>query len=319
MRPRLLIAEPDRFSQSALESLQQWSEVVLRNIKTFELVDAFHSFDIIWIRLGHHIRENMLSNHIRCRILAIPVTGLNHIDLQACLSAGIQVVSLKGETGFLMDIRATAELTIGLTLTLLRHIPEASRSVQEGIWDRNSFPGRELFQKTAGIIGMGRLGTIVAGYFKAFGMKVVGYDPFASFSENLAKPMACMETLLETADVVSVHVDYHPGTHNLLNRDKLSLMKPESVLINTSRGGIIDEEALLQGLRNGTPGAAALDVLNGEPLIDASHPMVEYARANTNLIITPHIGGNTPESFQKTEFFIAKKVRQEWHRIVNPN
>ena len=314
-RPKLLIAEPKRFSQTALEKLEKWSDVTQKTIHACELRDAFCDFDVIWIRLGFSITKELISENTRCSILAVPATGLNHIDLDACASAGIQIVSLKGESEFLKDVRATAELTIGLTLALMRRIPQASRSVEDGHWERDLFPGRELYRKTAGIIGVGRLGTIVAGYFKALGMNVIGYDPYAVFPKDVAEPVSSIEKVLAKADVVSVHVTYHPGTRHLLDHKAFSHLKPGAYLINTSRGGVIDGASLLEALVSGKLAGAALDVLEDEPDISLNHPLITYARRHHNLIITPHIGGHTPESFEKTECFIAAKVRKTWNQI----
>ena len=140
----------------------------------------------MWFRLAHRIDKSFFEQPVRLRVLATPVTGLDHIDLEACRGHGVRVVSLKGEVEFLKSIRATAELTIALTLALLRQIPEAASSVEAGHWNRDAFRGRELFGRTAGLVGVGRLGTIVAGYLRAFGMEVLGYDPRPDFPHEAA-------------------------------------------------------------------------------------------------------------------------------------
>lgn len=250
----------------------------------------------------------MLPSSPRCRILATPVTGLDQIDLQACRERGIEVVSLHGEVEFLRGVRATAELTIALTLALLRHLPDASRAAARGIWNRDLFAGRELFGKTAGIVGMGRLGSIVAGYFLAFGMNVLGFDIRNDFPSGAARRVDSLRRLLPLCDVVSLHVSYGPESRGLMGRAEITKMKPGAVLINTSRGGVLDEAALLEALEEGRLGGAALDVVKGEPDVRPSHPLLRYARRHSNLIVVPHIGGRTSESFEKTELFLARKV-----------
>jgi len=311
-KPSLLIAEPDRFSSKALEALRAWAEVTLARTSAEEFRDAFRQFDLIWFRLAHQITAAHLGAGLRCRILATPVTGLDHIDLEACERAGVKVVSLRGETEFLKDIRATAELTVALALALIRRLPAAAQSVVNGLWDRDQFQGAEFFGKTAGIVGMGRLGTIVAGYFRAFGMKVLGNDPHCSFPDSVAQPVKSLDDLLARSDLISLHVNFHPGTRHLINRDTLSRVKPGAILINTSRGGVVDEAALLETLQSGRLAGAALDVVEGEPAAGASHPLLAYARAHDNLLLTPHLGGNTRESFEKTEVFLADRVRKVW-------
>jgi D-3-phosphoglycerate dehydrogenase len=312
MRPRLLITEPSNFSDKALAALRQWADVESTSVTVDRLRSAFEAFDIVWIRLGVRVVADLVRRPVRCRVLAVPATGLDHIDVESCEKAGISVVSLRGESEFLREVRATAELTVGLVLALIRRIPQAHESVLSGKWERDLFQGHELYGKTIGIIGMGRLGRIVAGYFKAFGMDVVGYDPRVSLPLEIARQVATIEDAVSSADYVSVHVNYYEGTRHLISRDVLAAMKQGSILINTSRGQVVDQMALLEALRAGHLAGAAVDVLDGEPEIGEDHPLVAYARGNPRVLITPHIGGNTMESFEKTEVFIAEKIRQVW-------
>lgn len=307
---RILVAEPEDFSARAADVLRQVGEVELRRVPADAVVDALRAYDVFWFRLGYQMRASLLPERPRCRMLATPVTGLDHIDLEACRARGIRVVSLRGETDFLRTVRATAEFTLGLALALLRRVPVAFQSVCAGHWTRDPFRGRELFGKTAGLVGMGRLGTLVAGYLRALGMDVVGYDPRPDFPAAAARRAASLTEVLATADLVSLHVSYGPTTRHLIGRTELSAMKPGAVLINTSRGGVVDEAALLDALVDGRLAGAALDVLEGEPGIGADHPLVVYARSHDNLIVVPHIGGNTWESFEKTEVFLAGRVVQ---------
>jgi D-3-phosphoglycerate dehydrogenase len=311
-RPKLLIAETDGFSPSVLEALEAWAEVHPDPVAPGRLGAALGEYDIVWTKLAHRLAAADFPEQGRCRILAIPATGLDHIDLEACERAGIRVASLRGEVEFLRDVRATAEHALALALALLRRLPAAHRSVVQGAWDRDAFRGRELYGKTVGLVGMGRLGSIVAGYCRAFGMAVQGYDPRPDFPGELARRCDSLAELMSTSDVISLHVAYHAGTRHLIDAEHLALVRRSAVLINTSRGGVIDDAALLAALVDGRLSGAALDVVAGEPDVGAGHPLVRYARAHDNLILTPHIGGNTVESVAKTEAFIAEKVRQMW-------
>ncbi len=305
---RILIAEPQDFSPRAVSILQQVGQVDLRECDSRDLKQALQDYDVFWFRLAHRISREILEGDIRCRILATPVTGIDHIDLEACAERGIRVACLRGEYEFLKKVRATAELTIALTLALLRHIPKAASSVEDGTWNRDLFRGRELFEKTAGVVGMGRLGNIVAGYFRTFGMRVIGFDPRPDFPLDVAERAESLHELLEQSDVVSIHVNYEEATRHLFRREHFERMKNSSVLINTSRGGIVDDEAMLWALDTGQIAGAALDVLDGEPHITASHSVIEYSRNHSNVLVVPHIGGNTEESFVKTETFLALRV-----------
>jgi len=318
MSLRILIAEPLDFSPQAVRVLESVADVTLQSTERDGLGAALREFDVIWFRLAHRIDRplldiSLLDGPLRCRMLVTPVTGLDHIDLEACADHGIRVLSLRGETQFLNQVRATAELTLALSLALLRRLPAASDSAKTGVWNRDLFRGHELFGKTAGLVGVGRLGSLVAGYFGALGMTVLGYDPRPDFPTSLARRASSLGELLRESDLVSLHVSYSAATRHLIGRDCLNQMPSGAVLINTSRGGVVDEMALLDALRHGRIAGAALDVLDGEPNITPDHPLLAYARQHDNLLIVPHIGGNTVESFAKTEMFLAHKVVEALH------
>jgi D-3-phosphoglycerate dehydrogenase len=315
VRPKILIAEPLDFSPAALETLRTAGDVELRACGRRELAAAFGQYDVIWFRLAHRIDADLLGAKPHCRILATPVTGLDHIDLAACEKRGVRVMSLRGETEFLKNVRATAELTIGLTIGLMRNITAAHAAARRGEWDRDRFRGRELFGRTVGIVGMGRLGTLVAGYLRAFGTRVIGYDPRHDFPDEAAQRIDRLDDLLAISDIVVLLVKYDESTRNLMGSHEFAAMKSGAVLINVARGGVVDERALLAALESGRLAGAALDVLSGEPAISADHPIVAYSRKHDNVLLTPHIGGNTLESFEKTENFLAEKVAQALARI----
>lgn len=300
-----------------IAELSDFSAAVLSNLAVnFELVsfqpDAslkaiLQNVDIFWFRLGYKINRDVLDESSRCKYIVTPVTGIDHIDEEWCRQLNITIISLRGETEFLRNIRATAEHTIALTLALYRNICSAVNETSHGNWDRDKFRGHELYGKKAGIIGYGRLGKIVADYFAAFGCEVGYYDIVTSESTANLTIYTSLNDLLKVSDIVTLHVNYSHNNHNFFDAACFLSMKPASILINTSRGGLIDENALLQALNEGCIYGAALDVLYGEPNIE-NHPLIRYAQNHSNLIITPHIGGNTFESFEKTEHFIAQKL-----------
>ncbi len=307
---RILVAEPDDFSPEAHAFLTSHADVTLAHPTSEELAAGFRDFDAVWIRLGYRISAEMLAEATRCRVLACPATGTDHIDLQACRERGIRVVNLKGETEFLRTIRATAELTIALVLALMRHVPAAANAVLRGEWNRDAFRGRELAGKSVGLVGVGRLGMLVAEMLSSFGVDVLGYDVRPDIPTSVRR-CGSLGELLAASDIVSLHVSYDHSTHHMIGPKELAQMRRGALLINTARGGIIDEGALVRALKTGVLGGAALDVISGEPHPDPdTHPLIQYARQYDNLIIVPHIGGNTTESFAKTEMFIAKKVVQ---------
>ena len=305
---QILIAEPDDFSERAVQILRAVGDATLLNWPPDRVQQALEEFDVIWVRLAMRIDRDSIPAEPRCRILASPVTGLDQIDVATCGERGIRVVSLRGETDFLKEIRATSELTIALALALMRNLMPASRSVNAGKWDRDRFRGGELYGKTVGLVGVGRVGTLVAGYLKAFGATVVGYDPRPDYPNDIAGQVATLHELLACSDLVCLLPSYSKSTRHLIGVAEFASMREGAYLINTSRGGVIQEQALLESLRTGRLAGAALDVLDGEPQVDADHPVIQYARDHANLIVVPHIGGNTQESFEKTEVFLASRV-----------
>lgn len=295
MKPSLLIAEPDNFSPTAMRVLQEAFDVTSTHLAQDGMLDAMKLYDAIWVRLGHRIGKIPL--HPRCRFLATPTTGLDHVNSLACGIAGIEVISLKGETRFLNGVRATAEHTIALMLSLLRRVPWASNSVLKGNWTRDRFCGSELHGKTVGIVGLGRVGYQVSQLLRAFGCTVLSVD----------KGGEGLWVVLQASDIISLHVPLNDETRHWLDADKLAQMKPGAILINTSRGAVIDEAAVSSAVLSGHLAGVAVDVLEGEPNITDS-PLAGLARSGLPVLITPHIGGKTRESCEKTEVFLAHKL-----------
>jgi D-3-phosphoglycerate dehydrogenase len=306
MKPRLLIAESTDFSRVARERLDAVADVVAADLDRVGLLAAVGTADVLWIRLRHKIDEQVFAAAPSLRLIASPTTGLDHIDLAAAARRGISVISLRDAQDFLKDVRATAELTIALMLSLLRHIPAATRHVQAGHWNRDAFKGSELRGKTIGIVGYGRLGRLVAGYVQAFGAAVVASDPHVSSADVELVPLA---DLMRRADIISLHVSLSDATRGMFGAAELAQMKRGSWLVNTSRGELVDDAALLDAQRTQQLAGAALDVVRGESSTGVGElPLVAYARTHDNLIITPHIGGCTYESMAATENYLAERV-----------
>lgn len=303
-----LVAETLNFSPEAVEGLKELGEVTLKDIEKGELTHALATYDVFWFRLKFRIEEQDFPANTKTRFILCAVTGLDHIDLAACEKRGIKVIALRGEYDFLKQVRATAEHTLGLTLSLLRKVPQAVNAVNNQVWDRDLFKGREIYGKKVGILGVGRLGTITAGFFKAFGAEVYGYD-IKDFDTSICNKIETIEELFSMVDILSVHVAYNPNTHHLVNAELLNKLKSSAFIINTARGGVIDSDALLSSLQNKKIAGAALDVIEDE-YNTAENKLIAYAQQNDNLIITPHIGGNTYESFTKTETFLLEKLKK---------
>jgi D-3-phosphoglycerate dehydrogenase len=217
------------------------------------------------------------------------------------------VLSLKDDRELLDRITSTAELAWGLILACARRFPEAIDASRRGVWARDAVRGHQLAYKTLGVLGCGRLGTMVAAYAKAFRMHVLGCDVRPVDLPGVEN--VSFDRLFAESDIVSVHIHLTEENHRLINRDVLARMKPGSILINTSRGAIIDEAALLDALEHGPLAAAGLDVVEGEWRDDLDqHPLIAYAQRHGNLVVTPHVGGVTVEAQETAYSAAARKL-----------
>lgn len=306
---RILNAEPDRYSPEAQSILESLGSVENGPLTNEQMLATIGNFDVLIVRLAHQVDEQLLTHGQRLKVIVTATTGLDHIDQEAARAHRITILSLRGEVDFLRSIPATAEHTWGLLLAVVRHIPAACNSVLEGHWDRNRFRGNDLAGKTLGLLGLGRIGLKVAGYGLSFGMKVIAYDPHPEITMAGVQMVDTMDELFKRSQVLSVHVLLTNETLHIIGDHELSLLPPEAFLVNTSRGEIIDEQALITALDQKRLVGAALDVISGERLPDqGASSLIEYARSHENLIITPHIGGATYESMAATEVFMARKL-----------
>lgn len=309
MKPICIITEPDWLPEGIEDKLAQVFDLKIGPFSSQELAVIAPKATGYLVGLDHILERELLPPNIR--FVVSPTTGLNHIDLDHAGEHSISIISLKGETEFLEQITATAELSWGLVLSLLRRIPHAHNSVLAGSWDRDHFKSHELQGATLGIIGLGRLGRKMAHYGKAFEMRVLATDIRDVHVEGVE--ICDLDTLLSQADIVSLHTDSSPENRHMINADRLSLMKDNALFINTARGDLVDEAALLEALKSGKLAGAALDVLqqeyeNGE----SGAALISWAKAHENLIITPHIGGVTYESQYKTTHFVVDKLLEWW-------
>lgn len=240
------------------------------------------------------ITDEMVKSSENLKIISCATTGSDHIEKNIIDQRNIPVRTLREDDELLLNLTPAAEHTWALLMACARKIPACLEHVREGKWTRELFPGFMLKNKQIGIIGCGRIGGWVARYANGFGMNIVGYDPYR---EELPKGInrVGLEEIFATSDVISVHVHLTDETKGMLNKQLFSIIKQNVIFLNTSRGALIDEQALLNGLESGKIMAAGLDVLEGEPDID-SHPLVEYARKNDKLIISPHCGGFSPDA-----------------------
>lgn len=293
-----------------LDPLRRIGEVVSLPADQQRLREEIGQYDAYLAALDVRADRAVIEAAGRLRVIATPSTGLDHLDLDAMRQRGIELISLRYDTDFLSQITATAEMAWCLLLAVVRCLPWAFDAARHGDWARDRFRGRQLLGKTLGILGYGRLGRIVAEYGKAFRMRVLACD-VRSVEPAPGVELVEFGRLLAESDVLSIHIHLTEENRGLIDAAALAQMKPGAVLINTSRGAIIDEQALLSALESGRLAGAGLDVIDGEWRDDLDrHPLVRYASTHQNLVISPHVGGATFESQRLAYAHTVEKLAQ---------
>ncbi len=252
------------------------------------------------------ISAETIKKAVNLKIITTATTGADHIASEALKEKNIPLLTLKGQKEVLSGITAAAEHSWTLLLASARRMHGALKHTESGGWNRVDFPGIMLKGKTLGVIGFGRLGSWMARYANAFDMKILAHDPFIKEYPDYVKSVS-LEELLKNSDFVSLHVNYVPEAKGMLSKDLINIIKPGAIFINTSRGELTDENALVSALDSGRISALAVDVLAGEPEIK-QNPIWQYARSHENVIISPHIGGFCPEAVNIVVAFAAKRI-----------
>ncbi len=307
MRLKALCPEPNNYSDAGLAAIRSFADLEAESLNYRELLARVENCDLLFVRLKTFVDDEILKRAGRLKAIVSPTTGLNHIRLDVTEARGIKVFHLRGEVDFLQTVTSTAEHTWALLLALIRDIPAATTDVLNGFWQQDVRRGRELQGKRLGILGFGRLGRIVARYGHTFGMKIGTFDIHPVDTPEYVEVCRSMAELFSTSDILSVHVPLNDETKGLIGRNELFEMPEGAVLVNTSRGEIIDEPSLIDALDSGRVRGAALDVVADEKSYETNR-LITYARTHSNLIITPHIGGATFEAIEKTDLFVIRNL-----------
>lgn len=308
----LLIAnlEPTNYSPDARSILQTIGTITEYNGE-LQMEQFLQHADVLISRLGYRIDSSILNAAPNLSTVVCATTGVNHIDLELLSEKEITLISLKGETQFLSSITATAELHWGLLISLVRNLQSACVSVREGNWDRDKFKGFQLSGKTIGIIGYGRLGRIIATYAKAFRMKILTFDCVYSNSNDTFTTSE-LDDLLANSDVISINLSLNNSTKNFLNAERLRKLKAGALVVNTSRGEIVDEAALAELVLAGRINGVATDVLQGEATCNKdflhTNQLWKLSQSTDRVLISPHIGGACQDAMHATEEFVARRL-----------
>jgi len=302
-QPVVLIAE--ELSPATIDALGPDFEV--RHVDGADraaLLPALADAHAVLIRSATKMDAEAIAAAPRLKVIARAGVGLDNVDIKTATTAGVMVVNAPTS-----NIVSAAELTIGHILSLARRIPAAHASLSAGQWKRSAYTGVELFEKTVGIIGLGRIGALIAARLQAFGMHVVAYDPYVTSAraQQLGVQLLGLDDLLQQSDFITIHMPKTPETTGMISTEQFSLMKPSAYIVNVARGGLIDEEALYTALTTGEIAGAGLDVFTSEPPAEGgtARPLLDLP----NILVTPHLGASTDEAQEKAGVSVARSVR----------
>jgi len=277
-------------------------------ITSDQIKEKIENFNIVIVRSRTKLTKELIEKASKCKIIARVGVGLDNIDQDAAKEKGIRVINaIEAAVG------AVAELVLGMMLSLARQVTIANDGMKNGKWLKKELLGTELKGKYLGIVGVGNIGKRLGRLAKALNMNIIGYDVIPidkEFSREVGLVKTDLDTLLSSADYVSLHVPLTNETHHMINSERISKMKKTACIINVSRGGVIDEDALYDALKSGNLGGAALDVFEKEPATDNKLATLP------NVICTPHIGAQTKEAQSLAANVIAEKIIQILRGVI---
>jgi len=277
-------------------------------ITSEQILEKISIFNIVIVRSRTTITKEMIDKAENCKIIARVGVGLDNVDQNAAKAKNIRVINaVEGA------MNAVAELVLGLMLSLARQTTRGDRAIRNGQWLKKELKGTELRGKYLGIVGLGNIGKRLGRLARGLNMNIIGYDVVPideEFSKEVGLMKADLDTLLQSSDYISIHVPLLDSTYHLLDSQKMSIMKNTAKIINTSRGGVVDEDALYEAIKNGTLGGAALDVFEKEPAI--GNKLAEL----DNVILTPHIGAQTKEAQSLAANVIGEKIIQILRGVI---
>ncbi|MFD1955772.1 phosphoglycerate dehydrogenase [Paenibacillus thailandensis] len=298
---KVLVSDP--ISDLGIQQLVDAPDVVVdkkTGLNEDELVAIIGEYDALLVRSQTRVTARIMEAGTRLKVVGRAGVGVDNIDLNAATTQGIIVINAPDGNTI-----TTCEHTFAMMMAVARHIPQAYLKTVGGEWDRKSFLGVELRNKTLGVLGMGRIGSEVAKRAKAFGMNILGYDPFLTEerAEKLGVKLATVEEIVRNADFMTVHTPLTPETRHMIGRAQFEIMKPGMRIVNCARGGIIDEMALVEAVNSGIVAGAAFDVFESEPPAP-DHPFL----SNPKIIVTPHLGASTVEAQENVAIDVSEQV-----------
>ena len=298
-KPVVLIAE--ELSPATVEALGPDFDVVnVDGTDRAALLKALANADAILVRSATQVDAEAIAAAPKLKVVARAGVGLDNVDIKAATNAGVMVVNAPTS-----NVISAAELAIGHLFSLARYIPDANSSLKAGEWKRSKFTGVEFYEKTIGIVGLGRIGTLVAQRLAGFGVNLIGYDPYVTpqRAEQIGVKLATLDEVMQQSDFITIHIPKTPETTGMISTEQFKIAKPNLRIVNCSRGGIIDEAALYEALKSKQIAGAGLDVFVHEP------PKESPLLTLDNIVVTPHLGASTDEAQEKAGISVAKSVR----------
>jgi D-3-phosphoglycerate dehydrogenase / 2-oxoglutarate reductase len=296
---KVLISE--RLSGVGIERLREHLEVdVLTDLSPDELGEVIGAYDALVVRSATRVDAALLERAENLKVIGRAGIGLDNVDVDAATKQGVLVVNAPQS-----NVLSAAEHTMALLLAQARNVPQAHNALVGGAWERERWQGVELHGKTLGIVGLGRVGTLVAQRSSAFGMRIIAFDPYIAPARAAQMGVELVETVEEIcrrADFITIHLPKTPETVGIIGERELALVRPGVRIVNTARGGLIAEDALVRALEDGLVAGASIDVFEGEPVTD--HPLFGLP----NVVVTPHLGASTAEAQDKVGVAIAEQL-----------
>jgi phosphoglycerate dehydrogenase-like enzyme len=308
MKPTALYFDIMKYQEDNLQLLKDNFNIIVLNNPNENTKNILNTVDVLFAPLGYYIGEEYMNNIPKLRAIVSNTTGIPHIDENVAINRGVEICALHNEQEFLNTITPTAEHTVGMILAAHRRMIAAHNYVISGKWDRRPWGVPTMLSRmSVGILGYGRLGKKVAKIMKSMGTNVNYFDP------NVSGGVDTLNELLVKSNILSINAVANDSTKGLINIDAMSIMPPNSIIVNTARGEILDTDALLKLLKSGHIFSAALDTIDGEYQSNFESKfrksrLLEYARNNDNLILTPHIGGSTVDAWFETERRVIEKA-----------
>jgi len=298
MKPKILVA--DKIHKDAVEELKKFAEVDADfEITAEDLVKKVAEYEAVIVRSRSKVTREVIEAGGKLKAIGRAGVGLDNVDVETAKAKGIQVYNAPESLTI-----SVAELALGLMIATARNIGYGDRTMRESKWEKKKCTGMELYGKTLGVVGFGRIGREVALRARAMGMEVLAYDPAITVEDarEYNARLSEVDELLANSDIVTLHIPANEKTKGFMNKERLDKMKKTAYLINTARGAVVDEKALIEALKNGTIRGAGLDVFENEPLTESELTKLD------NVVLTPHIGSGTEDAQRTAGMIVAEKM-----------